>query len=90
MAGSAAATLSPSRKGKGRRRVNLAGALCLETGDLQLVEDERITAETTVKLLARLERANPGKRLHVILDNAATHRAPPCAGGWRGRTAGRA
>jgi len=63
-------------KGKGRRRVNLAGALCLETGDLQLVEDERITAETTVKLLARLERANPGKRLHVILDNAATHRAP--------------
>ena len=30
-----------------------------------------------VKLLARLERANPGKRLHVILDNAATHRAPP-------------
>jgi transposase len=65
------------RKGKGRRRVNLAGALCLETGDLRLVEDERITAETTVKLLARLERANPGKRLHVILDNAATHRAPP-------------
>jgi transposase len=65
------------RKGKGRRRVNLAGALCLETGDFRMVEDERITAETTVKLLARLERANPGKRLHVILDNAATHRAPP-------------
>jgi transposase len=65
------------RKGKGRRRLNLAGALCLETGDLQIVEDERVTAETTVKLLARLERANPGKRLHVILDNAATHGAPP-------------
>ena len=65
------------RKGKGRRRVNLAGALCLETGDFRMVEDERITAETTVKLLERLERANPGKRLHVILDNAATHTAPP-------------
>jgi transposase len=65
------------RKGKGRRRVNLAGALCLETGDFRMVEDERITAETTVKLLAELERANPGKRLHVILDNAATHTAPP-------------
>jgi transposase len=65
------------RKGKGRRRVNIAGALCLETGDFRMVEDERITAETTVKLLARLERANPGKRLHVILDNAATHGAPP-------------
>jgi transposase len=65
------------RKGKGRRRVNLAGALCLETGDFRLVEDERITAETTVKLLEKLEHANPGKRLHVILDNAATHTAPP-------------
>jgi transposase len=65
------------RKGKGRQRVNLAGALCLETGDFRMVEDERITAETTVKLLARLERANPGKRLLVILDNAATHTAPP-------------
>lgn len=65
------------RKGKGRRRVNLAGALCLETGDFRMVEDERITAETTVRLLERLERANPGKRLHVILDNAATHTAPP-------------
>ena len=65
------------RKGKGRRRVNLAGALCLETGDFRMVEDERITGETTVRLLDRLERANPGKRLHVILDNAATHTAPP-------------
>jgi transposase len=65
------------RKGKGRRRVNIAGAHCLETGDFRMVEDERITAETTVKLLARIERANPGKRLHVVLDNAATHTAPP-------------
>jgi transposase len=65
------------RKGKGRQRINLAGALCLETGDFRMVEDERITAGTTVKLLARLERANPGKRLHVILDNAGTHTAPP-------------
>lgn len=65
------------RKGKGRQRVNLAGALCLETGDFRMVEDERITGETTVKLLARIERANPGKRIHVILDNAATHTAAP-------------
>ena len=74
--------------GKGRQRVNLAGALCLETGDCRIVEDVRITAETTVELLARLERANPGKRLiHVILDNAATNRGRRCGNGWRGRTA---
>ena len=63
------------RRGKGRQRVNLAGALCLETGHCQIVEDVRITAETTVELLSRLERANPDKRLiHVILDNAGTNR----------------
>ncbi len=66
------------RRGKGRRRVNLAGALCLETGHCQIVEDVRITAETTVELFARLERANPDKRrIHVILDNAGTNRGQP-------------
>ncbi len=58
--------------------MNLAGALCLETGHCQIVEDLRITAETTVELFARLERANPDKRLiHVILDNAGTNRGQP-------------
>jgi transposase len=58
--------------------VNLAGALCLETGHCQIVEDLRITAETTVKLFAGLERANPDKRLiHVIVDNAGTNRGQP-------------
>lgn len=55
--------------------MNLAGALCLETGHCQIVEAVRITAETTVALFARLERANPDKRrIHVILDNAGTNR----------------
>jgi transposase len=63
-------------RGKGRRRVNLAGALCLESFDCQIVEDLRITTETTIALFARLERANPGKRLiHVILDRAGPHRS---------------
>lgn len=66
------------KRGKGRRRVNLVGALCLETFDCQIVEDERITAETTVKLLARLERVNPDKRgIHVILDRGGTNRGQP-------------
>ena len=58
--------------------MNLAGALYLETGHCSIVEDVRITAETTVELFARLERANPGKRgIHVILDNAGTNRGQP-------------
>jgi transposase len=65
-------------RAKGRQRVNLAGALCLETGHRAIVEDVRITAETTVALFARLERANPGeRRIHVILDNAGTDRDRP-------------
>ena len=58
--------------------MNLAGALCLETGHCLIVEDLRITAETTVELFAGLERANPDKRLiHVIVDNAGTNRGQP-------------
>ena len=77
-AGSARGEHLAVRRGKGRQRVNLAGALCLKTGHCQIVEDLRITAETTVELFARLERANPDKRLiHVILDNAGTNRGRP-------------
>jgi transposase len=48
------------RRGKGRQRVNLAGALCLETGHCQIVEDVRITAETTVELFT-LRSKKPDK-----------------------------
>ena len=66
------------RSDKGCQRVNLAGDISLENGHCQIVEDLRITAETTVELCARLERANPDKRLiHVILDNAGTNRGQP-------------
>lgn len=66
------------RRGKGRERMNLQGALCLESFDCQLLESLQISAESTIKLLTKLERANPHKRwIHVILDNAPTHRAQP-------------
>ena len=58
--------------------MNLARDLCPETGHCQIVEDVRISAATTVELFARLERANPDKRLiHVIPDNAGTNRGQP-------------
>lgn len=63
------------RKGKGRQRLNLMGALNLETFDLQLIETLKINAQTTIDLLAKLERHNLGKRLiHVVLDQAPVHR----------------
>lgn len=63
------------RRGKGRQRMNLMGALDLETFDLQLVETLKMTTDTTIDLLARLERANPDKRsIHVVLDRAPVHR----------------
>ena len=52
MAGPAWAEHLAVKRGKGRQRVNLAGALCLEAGHCQIVEDVRITAETTVPMPA--------------------------------------
>ena len=63
------------RKGKGRQRLNLMGALNLENFDLRLVETLKMSTQTTIDLLARLERHNPDKRLiHVVLDRAPVHR----------------
>lgn len=66
------------RKGKGRQRLNLMGAINLENFDLRLVETLKMSTQTTIDLLARLERHNPDKRLiHVILDRAPVHRGQP-------------
>lgn len=63
------------KRGKGRERMNLMGALNLENFDLQLVETLKMSTQTTIDLLAKLQRANPNKRLiHVILDRAPVHR----------------
>ena len=64
------------RSTTGRRRLNLHGALNLETMKLTMVEGERIDATTTLRLLRRLERDHPGSRaIHVFLDNARQHHA---------------
>jgi len=60
----------------GRKRMNLHGALCLEDFDCQIVESDRISAETTLRLLQRLCIRHPGERIiHVIMDNARYHHA---------------
>ena len=67
------------RRGKGRQRVNLAGALCLETGHCQIVEDVRITAETTVELFARLERKKPRQAPDPCHPRQCRHQPRPAA-----------
>ena len=63
------------KRGKGRERMNLMGALCLENGDLQMIETLKMSTQTTIDLLAKLERANSHARvIHLILDRAPVHR----------------
>jgi transposase len=60
----------------GRKRLNIHGAFDLETMKFTWVEAERISADTTLKLLEKLEAAYPDKRIiHVFLDNARYHHA---------------
>ncbi|WP_460630536.1 IS630 family transposase [Insolitispirillum peregrinum] len=60
----------------GRQRLNLHGALNLESGACHLVEAEAMNAETTIALLSRLPDAYPeARKIHVVLDNARYHHA---------------
>ena len=61
----------------GRGRVNIHGALNLETFDAPFVEPTTVDGSSAVQLLAKIEARNPNKRLiHVIWDNAAYHKGP--------------
>jgi hypothetical protein len=54
----------------GRKRLNIQGAIDLETFQFTFVEGEKINAQTTQQMLAKLERSNPTKAtIHVFLDN---------------------
>jgi|TARA_R110002051_G_scaffold323813_2_gene418667 transposase len=61
----------------GRGRVNIHGALNLETFDMPFVEPTTVDGVSAVQLLAKIEARNPDKRvIHVIWDNAAYHKGP--------------
>ena len=60
----------------GRKRLNIQGALDLETFQFTFVEGEKINAQTTRTMLEKLERNNPTKTaIHVFVDNARYHHA---------------
>ena len=61
----------------GRGRVNIHGALNLETFDAPFVEPTTVDGVSAVQLLAKIEARNPDKRvIHVIWDNASYHKGP--------------
>ena len=60
----------------GRKRLNLHGAIDLETGMTRIVEAVMVDAMSTIALFEALERAYPAtRRIHVFLDNARYHKA---------------
>jgi len=60
----------------GRQRLNIHGAIDLETGKTQMLPVEAANAESTIALLEAIERAHQSMaRIHVFLDNARYHHA---------------
>ena len=71
--GSSPAIQTTSRRG----RVNIYGALNLETFDAPFVEPTIVDGGSSVQLLAEIEARNLDKRIiHVIRDNASYHKGP--------------
>lgn len=60
----------------GRDRLNIHGAIDLETGTTCMLDVETVNAVSTIKLLEEIEAAYPNKRkIHVWADNAKYHKA---------------
>ena len=60
----------------GRQRINIHGAIDLETGQTRMIEAETIDAASTIRLLEALEALYPLlATIHVYLDNARYHHA---------------
>jgi transposase len=60
----------------GRDRLNIHGAVNLETGETRIVEPLTVNAVSTIALLSAIEGLYPKKRkIHVFLDNAKYHHA---------------
>jgi transposase len=60
----------------GRQRINIHGAIDLETGQTRMIEAETIDAVSTIHLLESIEALYPLLAcIHVFLDNARYHHA---------------
>lgn len=60
----------------GRQRLNVHGAVNLETGDTRMIDVEIVNAASTIRLLQSIEAMYPlAALIHVFLDNARYHHA---------------
>ena len=60
----------------GRQRLNIHGAIDLETGKTRMIEAATVNAISTIMLLKAIEAMYSGKRLiHLFVDNARYHHA---------------
>jgi len=60
----------------GRDRLNIHGAIDLETGQTKMLDVLTVDAVSTISLLSAIEKLYPKKRkIHVFLDNARYHHA---------------
>jgi transposase len=60
----------------GRERINIHGAINLETGETRMIDVETVNAASTITLLEAIEALYPMLApIHVFLDNARYHHA---------------
>jgi transposase len=60
----------------GRDRLNIHGAIDLETGQTRMIDVVTVDANSTIALLSSLENLYPDKKIiHAFLDNARYHHA---------------
>src|SRR5450631_368374 len=73
----------------GRQRINIHGAIDLETGQTRMIEVQTVDALSTIKLLESIEALYPLlAQIHVFLDNASYHHARIVRNGWLSRGGG--
>jgi transposase len=60
----------------GRDRINIHGAINLETGQTRIIEVPTVNAVSTIALLSGIETFNPKfRKIHIFWDNAKYHHA---------------
>jgi len=59
----------------GRERLNLTGAISLNTKNGVFIEQKTINSKSIIKLIKKLQKHQPTGKMHIILDNASYHHA---------------
>lgn len=59
----------------GRERLNLAGALNLNGKGVVVLSEKTINKEVTIKLIKKLQKAQPKGKIYLIMDNASYYHA---------------